>query len=243
MPATGCWSRPSEAIALTPALRTGGTTGSASWSTTWWPWPTRPASTASPSPATTGAPPWRRALAARHPERISALAALSVPHPRAFRSALAGSQLLRSWYMVFFQLPRVPERILSSPLAVKILERSGLDTELAVDYLDHLRAPGAFTRGAQLVPGPAPRCDRRRHAGSGPGPDPVPVEHQRPVSQPPRRRALRRLGPGPVPLRADRGRLPLAAGDGGPPGWLRSSWTTSPTIPDGGHRRVSRPAP
>lgn len=85
------------------------------------------------------------ALAARHPERVSALAALSVPHPRAFRSALAGSQLVRSWYMVFFQLPVVPERILASPVAVKLLQRTGLDAELAGAYIDNLRGPGALT--------------------------------------------------------------------------------------------------
>jgi pimeloyl-ACP methyl ester carboxylesterase len=85
------------------------------------------------------------ALAARHPQRISALAALSVPHPRAFLRALAGAQLVRSWYMIFFQLPRVPEAVLGSPLAVKLLERSGLDGALAADYVDYLRAPGAFS--------------------------------------------------------------------------------------------------
>nr|MDQ2728212.1 alpha/beta fold hydrolase [Actinomycetota bacterium] len=84
-------------------------------------------------------------LAARCPERISAVAALSVPHPGAVRQALAGTQLARSWYMVFFQLPALPERILSAPLAARILERSGLDAELAVDYVNYLRAPGALT--------------------------------------------------------------------------------------------------
>lgn len=84
-------------------------------------------------------------LAARLPQRISAVAALSVPHPRAFRQALAGTQLARSWYMAFFQLPAVPERILGSPVAAKLLERTGLDAELAADYVANLRAPGALT--------------------------------------------------------------------------------------------------
>ncbi len=84
-------------------------------------------------------------LAARLPQRISALAALSVPHPGAFRQALAGTQLVRSWYMAFFQLPVVPERMLGSPLAAKLLERTGLDAELATNYTDYLRAPGALT--------------------------------------------------------------------------------------------------
>lgn len=85
------------------------------------------------------------ALAARHPHRVSALAALSVPHPRALRAALAGLQVARSWYMVFFQIPLLPERLLGSPMAVKILERSGLDADLASDYVENLRSPGALT--------------------------------------------------------------------------------------------------
>jgi pimeloyl-ACP methyl ester carboxylesterase len=82
-------------------------------------------------------------LAARYPERLTAMAALSVPHPGAFRQALAGTQALRSWYMAFFQLPALPERILLSPFSVTLLERSGLDAELAADYVAGLRGPGA----------------------------------------------------------------------------------------------------
>lgn len=53
-------------------------------------------------------------LAARHPDRVRSLTALSVPHPRAFVSALsASSQALHSWYMVLFQIPWLPERVLS----------------------------------------------------------------------------------------------------------------------------------
>ena len=35
-----------------------------------------------------------------------------MPHPAALSRALAGRQLLRSWYMGLFQLPRLPERLL-----------------------------------------------------------------------------------------------------------------------------------
>ncbi len=51
-------------------------------------------------------------LAAAHPERVMTMTALSVPHPRAFFAAMPRGQLLRSWYMIAFQLPWLPERIL-----------------------------------------------------------------------------------------------------------------------------------
>ena len=53
--------------------------------------------------------------AARFPERFAALVALSVPHPRAFLRNLPRhpKQWLRSWYVGFFQLPGLPERLLA----------------------------------------------------------------------------------------------------------------------------------
>lgn len=52
-------------------------------------------------------------LAAHYPERISRVAILNVPHPRAFSGALRRrpGQLLRSWYVFFFQLPWLPEAL------------------------------------------------------------------------------------------------------------------------------------
>lgn len=51
-------------------------------------------------------------LAGRHADRVVSLSAVSVPHPAALTRALAGPQVLRSWYMGLFQLPRLPERLL-----------------------------------------------------------------------------------------------------------------------------------
>ena len=53
-------------------------------------------------------------LALRAPGRVERLAVLNVPHPTAFREFLlrTPSQLLRSWYIGFFQLPDLPERAL-----------------------------------------------------------------------------------------------------------------------------------
>ncbi|MGB9474342.1 MAG: alpha/beta hydrolase [Candidatus Udaeobacter sp.] len=53
-------------------------------------------------------------LAARYPERVSRTAMLSLPHPRIFIRNLFMNpvQLWRSWYILFFQLPCLPEFIL-----------------------------------------------------------------------------------------------------------------------------------
>jgi pimeloyl-ACP methyl ester carboxylesterase len=61
---------------------------------------------------------WR--LAMDHPQVIDKLVILNAPHPVAMARALRrdGSQRLRSWYIFFFQLPWLPETVLTlSPLA------------------------------------------------------------------------------------------------------------------------------
>ncbi|MEJ2209669.1 MAG: alpha/beta hydrolase, partial [Anaerolineae bacterium] len=60
---------------------------------------------------------WR--LAMDHPRAVERLAVMNAPHPLAFARALAHdwSQRLRSWYMLFFQVPWLPEALLGlSPL-------------------------------------------------------------------------------------------------------------------------------
>jgi pimeloyl-ACP methyl ester carboxylesterase len=88
------------------------------------------------------------ALAANHPDRLASLTIVSTPHPGAMRRSMLGSQLLRSWYMVFFQLPWLPERVLLSGDAAALtrsLERSGLPSEVARRYAAHMQEPGALT--------------------------------------------------------------------------------------------------
>lgn len=53
------------------------------------------------------------AVATLHPERVERLAILNVPHPETMLRTLQRSprQLRRSWYMFFFQIPRLPERM------------------------------------------------------------------------------------------------------------------------------------
>ena len=54
----------------------------------------------------------------RAPARVAAAVTLAVPHPAAFLRALAGTQLARSWYMVFFQLPGAPRLARAADLAL-----------------------------------------------------------------------------------------------------------------------------
>lgn len=50
-------------------------------------------------------------LALRHPDDVDRLGILNVPHPTVFEATLKSNlrQLRKSWYMFYFQLPRVPE--------------------------------------------------------------------------------------------------------------------------------------
>jgi pimeloyl-ACP methyl ester carboxylesterase len=60
-----------------------------------------------------GAIAWR--LAMLRPDVVERLVILNAPHPNAFlRELRRPRQWLRSWYMLFFQLPWLPERLLSA---------------------------------------------------------------------------------------------------------------------------------
>ena len=75
------------------------------------------------------------ATAMRHPEVVERLAILNVPHPRRMLAALRRpGQLARSWYMFFFQLPWLPERVVRA------------DCWRAFRFgFEHDARPGAFT--------------------------------------------------------------------------------------------------
>jgi pimeloyl-ACP methyl ester carboxylesterase len=55
------------------------------------------------------------AFAIDHPDACRKLAVCNCPHPAIFQKALLSNprQMLRSWYMLFFQIPRLPEWILT----------------------------------------------------------------------------------------------------------------------------------
>ncbi|HEV7871551.1 MAG TPA: alpha/beta fold hydrolase [Modestobacter sp.] len=89
------------------------------------------------------------ALAAWHPWRVRTLTALSVPHPAAMTHAMMHSdQALRSSYIGFFQLPRVPEGVLLAGRGAvlrRLLRQGGLPADRVDEYVDRMREPGALT--------------------------------------------------------------------------------------------------
>jgi epoxide hydrolase 4 len=93
-------------------------------------------------------------LAARNSERVSRTAMLSVPHPRTFIKNLMRNpaQLWRSWYVLLFQLPWLPEFILRKrdwALLVRVLRDTSLpgvfsDADLE-QYKESWSRKGALT--------------------------------------------------------------------------------------------------
>jgi pimeloyl-ACP methyl ester carboxylesterase len=88
-------------------------------------------------------------LAGHFPGRVRTLTALSVPHPAAFRRALGHStQALRSSYMLFFLMPRVPEALIhrgGERRFATALQRSGLEESTARRYAARAADPAALT--------------------------------------------------------------------------------------------------
>lgn len=94
-----------------------------------------------------GAVAW--AFAAQHPDRVRSLVVLATPHPNAMSRAMVRStQLLHSWYMLAFQIPRLPELVLTSGGGSRLskgLARGGLPADDAAANADLLCEPGAAT--------------------------------------------------------------------------------------------------
>lgn len=87
-------------------------------------------------------------LAARHPGRVRTLTAVSVPHPKAFLAAMVRSdQLLRSWYMGFFNLPLVPELVVDRAAGFfdTQLRKGGMTAEGVARFREEIVADGALT--------------------------------------------------------------------------------------------------
>lgn len=88
-------------------------------------------------------------LAATAPERVRTFTALSVPHPRAVVDVLLSStQLLHSWYVLFFQIPLLPERLLAAGGGAQLrrsLVRTGLDEDTAARFAARTTRPGGLT--------------------------------------------------------------------------------------------------
>ncbi|MGH9875589.1 MAG: alpha/beta fold hydrolase [Pyrinomonadaceae bacterium] len=93
------------------------------------------------------------AIAQKHPERVSKLAVMQVPIAAAWRANMSLKQLLRSWYMFFFQIPRLPEwlisrqdfRAIERTFAGKVITKNSFTAEEIERYKEAARQPGALT--------------------------------------------------------------------------------------------------
>ena len=92
--------------------------------------------------------------ASRHPDRVERLAVLNAPHPAVARSYLLRhpGQMLRSWYVGFFQIPGLPEAMLRADGHAALrrsltgTSRRGTFSETDLDaYVRAWSEPGALT--------------------------------------------------------------------------------------------------
>jgi epoxide hydrolase 4 len=97
-----------------------------------------------------GAVAWTFAMG--YPESLDKLVVLNAPHPAAFARNITRNprQMLRSWYMFFFQLPGIPEMTLSA-FDYYVLKRSF--SEWAVDKTAFSRADLEMLAGEAARPG------------------------------------------------------------------------------------------
>ena len=89
-------------------------------------------------------------VAGTHPASLRTLTAVSVPHPAAFvRSLGSSSQALRSFYMLLFQVPVLPEWMLSRPdgLGERMLRGAGMTRPMIETFRREIVAAGALRGG------------------------------------------------------------------------------------------------
>jgi pimeloyl-ACP methyl ester carboxylesterase len=92
-------------------------------------------------------------VAEKHPTRVSRLAILQVPPAAAWRANITVAQLLRSWYMFLFQLPRFPEWLIRrknfatlDKMFKESVARKNTFTNADIElYKEALARPGALT--------------------------------------------------------------------------------------------------
>jgi pimeloyl-ACP methyl ester carboxylesterase len=93
------------------------------------------------------------AVAQKHPERVSKLAVLQVPLLAAWRANLTFGQLLRSWYMFFFQIRSLPEwlirrqdfRAIERTFTERVGRKNSFTSDDVARYKEAARQPGALT--------------------------------------------------------------------------------------------------
>lgn len=117
------------------------------------------------------------AVSQKYPERVSKLAVMQVPPAAAWRANMSVRQLLRSWYMFFFQLPRLPEWILSRDdfagldrvFKERVTRRGSFTDEDIARYKEALRQPGTVTAAVNYYRANVFRLMRRSHEPVDPG--------------------------------------------------------------------------
>lgn len=100
-----------------------------------------------------GAIAWK--LAMDHPQVVDRLVILNSPHPYIFGKALKSNftQIKKSWYMFFFQIPYVPEYLLKMRLKTILkgmfqgssIRKDAFTDEDIEQYFKALEKPGALT--------------------------------------------------------------------------------------------------
>jgi pimeloyl-ACP methyl ester carboxylesterase len=93
------------------------------------------------------------AVAQKYPQHVSRLAALQVPPAAAWRANMTLRQLLRSWYMFFFQLPAIPEwairrnnfASLDRLFTKTVVRNNTFSAQDIAGYKKALQRPGAVT--------------------------------------------------------------------------------------------------
>jgi pimeloyl-ACP methyl ester carboxylesterase len=93
-------------------------------------------------------------LAMHHPQAVEKLVILNAPHPAAYRRELRSwSQVLKSWYILFFQLPGLPEVVLGASdfawvgrmLRRQLVHPEAFGKDDVRRYQQALARPGALT--------------------------------------------------------------------------------------------------
>jgi epoxide hydrolase 4 len=91
-------------------------------------------------------------VAMRHPELVERLAILNVPHPARMMEGLRSpKQLRKSWYMFFFQIPKLPEHLIARDdfsFGKRSLRADSKGSFTDVDleqYVEAWSQPGALT--------------------------------------------------------------------------------------------------
>ncbi|XBB67429.1 alpha/beta fold hydrolase [Nocardioides sp. WV_118_6] len=107
-------------------------------------------------------------IAMHHPELVASLTAVSVPHPQAFLTSMVRStQGLKSWYMLAFQVPFLPERLARTPggFLDKQLRTAGMTADDIARFRAEIVDDGALTTALhwyRALPLADPRLTRRK---------------------------------------------------------------------------------